>query len=267
MGLKLFITADIEGTCGASDFSETEVGKNSHLYMYLREQMTREVAAACEGAFDAGVDEVFVKDAHDDAMNIIPNMLPRKVLLHKNWSGDLLSMVSGLTEEFSGIGFTGYHSPAYSDASPLAHTMNGGIYEIIINGERISEFQMHAYAAGALGVPILFLSGDRGICGIAEKFAPGAITVATMYGMGGATVSIHPDEACERIREGMREAVKRGGYKIKMPDTFDVRVQYRTCEKALRASFYPGAKRVDEKRVSFASDDYMEVMRAFKFIL
>jgi D-amino peptidase len=145
--------------------------------------------------------------------------------------------------------------------------MNGGVYELIINGERASEFHMHAYAAGMLGVPIMFLAGDKGICEIAERFAPGIVTVPTMTGMGGATISIHPEEACERIREGVKEAVKRGGYKINMPDRFDVRVQYRTCEKALRASYYPCAGRVDEKRVSFTAGNYEDVLRAFKFIL
>ncbi|MDR2505608.1 MAG: M55 family metallopeptidase [Oscillospiraceae bacterium] len=265
--MKVFISADIEGTCGASDFDETELGKYTHLFMYLREQMTREAAAAANGALSAGADEVFVKDAHDTGMNIIPTGLPRKVKLHRSWTGDLLSMASGLTPEFAGAAFTGYHSPAYSDMSPLAHTMNGGVYEITINGERASEFHLHAYAAGMLGVPILFLSGDKGICDIAERFCPGIVTVATFEGTGGATVSIHPDEACEQIERGMAEAVKRGGYKIKMPERFDIAVQYRSHEKALRSSFYPGCKRVDEKKIAFTVDNYEDALRAFKFVL
>ena len=45
---KLFISADIEGTCGIANWNETE--KNHADWAYFADQMTREVAAACEGA-------------------------------------------------------------------------------------------------------------------------------------------------------------------------------------------------------------------------
>ena len=53
---KFYISADIEGTCGIADWSETEPGHP--LYDYFARQMSREVAAACEGCFDAGADDV-----------------------------------------------------------------------------------------------------------------------------------------------------------------------------------------------------------------
>ena len=43
--------------------------------------MSKEVAAACEGANLAGAKEIFVKDAHYSARNIIPSFLPKNVLL------------------------------------------------------------------------------------------------------------------------------------------------------------------------------------------
>ena len=70
---KIFISSDIEGTTGIVDWNETELKEKDG--DYFREQMSREVAAACRGALSAGADEVFVKDAHDYARNIDPMAL------------------------------------------------------------------------------------------------------------------------------------------------------------------------------------------------
>ena len=40
--------------------------------------MTKEVAAACEGATMAGATDIIVKDAHGSGMNINPFRLPEK---------------------------------------------------------------------------------------------------------------------------------------------------------------------------------------------
>ena len=42
---RIFLSADIEGTCGIAHWAETELGKPD--YEPFRRQMTREVAAAC----------------------------------------------------------------------------------------------------------------------------------------------------------------------------------------------------------------------------
>ena len=44
--MNVFLSADIEGTCGIADWSETERG-TPYDYNYFKKQMTREVCAAC----------------------------------------------------------------------------------------------------------------------------------------------------------------------------------------------------------------------------
>ena len=70
--MKLYISADIEGTCGIVCWDETEYG--TPRYEYFSRQMSREVAAACEGLIDAGAEDILVRDAHDSARNIHPDM-------------------------------------------------------------------------------------------------------------------------------------------------------------------------------------------------
>ncbi|MDR2418136.1 MAG: M55 family metallopeptidase [Treponema sp.] len=271
--MKLFISSDMEGTCGITHWDETDYDKGGRWYDYFRGQMSREVAAACAGAIEGGADSILVKDAHDSARNIIPTELPRGVRLGREWSGGLYSMVDGLQEGFDALAFTGYHSPAYANGNPLAHTMNTTIDEITINGVRASEFLIFSYAAGSLGVPVIFLSGDAALCECARSFIPGIRTVATNEGSGAAVVSIHPDDATAYIKEEMCSAVKKfisDGMKtcfVPMPNSFDVSVRYSTHKKAFRNSLYPAARAIDEKTIGFSAADYREVLRFFKFVL
>jgi D-amino peptidase len=274
--MKLFISSDIEGTCGITHWDETDYDRGGRWYDYFRGQMSREVAAACEGAAKGGADDILVKDAHDSARNLIPTELPRGIRIGRGWSGSLFSMVDGLQEGFDALAFTGYHSPAYGSGNPLAHTMNRTIDEILINGVRTSEFLIFSYAAGTLGIPVIFLSGDAALCEFARGFIPGITTVPVNEGSGDSTISIHPDDAVQRIREGMRTAAKKIARKpakggnvcaVPMPETFEVTVRYSTHQKAFRNSLYPGAKQIDEKTIGFSAKAYMDVLRFFKFVL
>ena len=74
---RIFISSDIEGTCGICHWDETELGKAD--YEPFRRQMTAEVRAACEGAFAGGCDDILIKDAHDSARNLLPAELPQGV--------------------------------------------------------------------------------------------------------------------------------------------------------------------------------------------
>ena len=47
--MKVFLSADMEGTCGIASWAETE-RSTPFDYAPLQKQMTREVAAACRGA-------------------------------------------------------------------------------------------------------------------------------------------------------------------------------------------------------------------------
>lgn len=116
--MKIFLSADMEGTCGVVSWPETERATPMD-YTPIQKQMTREVAAACRGALSAGAEEVLVKDAHDSARNIDPAGLPRDTRLNRAWSGDPLSMMSGLDrEKFDAVFFTGYHAWAAARATP-----------------------------------------------------------------------------------------------------------------------------------------------------
>ena len=99
--MKVFISADIEGVNNIATWDETSM--NSPEYQYFRKQMTEEVKRACIGAKNAGATEIFIKDAHDSARNLILSELPEYVKLHRGWQGCPCSMMAGLDETFDAI--------------------------------------------------------------------------------------------------------------------------------------------------------------------
>ncbi len=267
--MRVLISCDIEGTAGIVDWAEAEAGKDSRWYEYFCRQMTREAAAACEGAMAAGATDILVKDAHHTGRNIDPAGLPAGVQINRGWSGGLFSMVAGLSRDYDALALTGYHSCAGSAGNPLAHTMFTGLEELLINGERASEFTIAAYTAGLLSVPVVFVSGDAALCRQARAFLPGITAVPVCAGEGAASTSAHPDVAVEMIREGMRKALSgnRFACHVEMPEYFEVKLRYRNHQVAFDKSFYPGTQQEDEKTLRFESEDYYEVLRFFHFVL
>lgn len=267
--MKAFISADIEGTCGIVHWDETERTHPGD-YAPYQKQMTREVVAACEGiiAADKGV-QILVKDAHDSARNLDPAAFPECVRVMRGWTGDPLSMMSGIDAgDYGAVLFTGYHAWASSSGNPLSHTMSLGNEYVTLNGVRMSEFLMNAYTAGYYGVPVVFLSGDKALCEFAEEFIPGIVTVPVNEGHGGAVVSMHPDAAVRAIREGAKKAIKNAhNCFVPLPELFEMTVRFKDHRVAYSKSFYPGATLEDGKNVCFSSDDWFEMLRFSHFVL
>jgi D-amino peptidase len=263
--MKIFISADIEGVTGVTHWDETDLNKGES--SLFREQMTAEVVAACEGALEAGASEIWVKDAHDHARNIIATKLPQAAKLIRGWSGHPFIMVQELNDTFQAVCLIGYHSRGGAGSSPLAHTMTTNITRMSINARPASEFLIHTYAAAFVKVPVVFVSGDQGLCTEIAGFNPHIGTVAVKEGIGNSTVSIHPQLAATHIREGVAKALQ-GDLtlcQVNLPAHFTVEVQYRRAFDAYHFGFFPGAVQTDDLTVRFENDSYYEVMRFFLF--
>jgi D-amino peptidase len=259
--MKIYISADIEGVTGVTHWDETDTSKKDS--DWAREQMTAEVAAACEGALQAGATEIWVKDAHWTARNLIPGKLPLETKLIRGWSGHPLMMVQELDASFQALLFVGYHSRAASGGSPLAHSMSGALVRLTVNGHDASEFLLNSYSAAARGVPVAFLSGDQYLCDEVKAVNPHITTVAVKQGIGDSTLNIHPALAVNRIRDSARQALS-GDLslcQVALPKHFDVELTFPHATKAVRPSYYPGARLKDPLTVAYCSDSYDEVLR------
>ncbi|MDQ6432832.1 M55 family metallopeptidase [Mesorhizobium sp. LHD-90] len=264
--MRVFISADIEGTAGILSWDETE---RTHAdYAEFRALMTAEVLAACEGARAAGATEIVIKDAHDSGRNLILERLPAYARIVRGWSGHPDAMMFGVDESFDAALYTGYHSKAGTEDNPLAHTSTLRISRLTLNGETASEFTLNALCAARYGVPSLFLSGDEGICADAKALVPGIATVGTLKGVGAATISLTPAAAraaiCEGVERALRDKARQAVPRI--PENIEIVIEFSNPADAYRASWYPGVRRHGPRAVAFRSDDFFEVLRAFRFM-
>lgn len=263
--MKIFISADIEGTAGINHWDETIHGHPD--WSEYRVLMTAEVLAACEGARAAGASEVVVKDAHDSGRNLLVQQLPDYVRIVRNWSGHPDQMMFGLDDSFSAAVYTGYHSKAGTEDNPLAHTSNLKISRLLLNGEVASEFTINALCAALYGVPSVFLAGDESICADARAMISGIATVETLFGAGPASNSIAPARSCRLIRDGVEAALRAGAGGL--PATagpWEVVVEFVNPVNAYRSRWYPGATAHGPRAVAFAAQDFFEILRALCFI-
>ena len=267
--MKVYISVDMEGVCGATLWDEVTQTKEG--YRDTRQQMTAEAAAACRGALAAGASEIVVRDAHDSACNIIASELPEKTVLIRGWSRHPYMMMQGLDSSFDAALMVGYHSCAMGSGNPLAHTMNttrnASLY---INEELASEFMVNFFTARYERVPVVFVSGDEELCSHAGRLVPGIQSVAVKDGIGASTINMHPREAVRAIEEKSRKALlalSAAGPSLAggLPAHFEVVLHFNNHKDAYRAGFYPGATVQSARAVSFAATDYFEVLRFLLF--
>ncbi len=265
--MKIYVTADIEGIVGISHWDEADPARPE--YTPLGERMTSQVAAACEGAVEAGADEILLRDAHAHARNLDVTCMPECVRIVRGWSGHPLMMAQELDERFDAMAMVGYHARASSGGNPLAHTLSSSqITWLTLNGAPVSEFHLFAWAGALFDVPTVFVSGDEALCEEVQELNPSIRTCPVLRGVGASTISIHPEVARRRIREGMTEALRGdlSACRLSLPEQFELEIRYREAARAYAKSFYPHARRVDDHRVAFASEDYFEVLRAIAFL-
>jgi len=265
--MKIYISADIEGTTGIAHWDEADRTKTD--YQEFRSQMTAEVKAACEGANQAGAKEILIKDAHESGRNLIVSELPENIKIIREWSGHPFSMMQGIDDSFDAAVFTGYHSRAGSDTNTLAHTLREDYMYIKINGCYASEFLINAYTAAYVEVPVVMVTGDRGLCEEAKKINPNITTVAVNQGEGSSTISIHPTKAVKKIKSTAKKALS-GNFskcKLQLPSKFEIEILFKDSRKAYKNSFYPNVEMPDVSTIIYQCEDYFDILRFLSFTL
>lgn len=264
--MRVYISSDIEGTTCTTIWDETR--KDNAYYPAAARQMTLEVAAAAEGAFEAGADYVLIKDSHGSATNLDLNLIPEGCEVIRGWSGSPMCMADGCDESFDAALFIGYHSAAGRDGNPLSHTFSGKTNKIRLNGKICSEFLLYSYACAMKGVPTVFLSGDKMLTEDFKDLHPCLKTVAVKDGLGGLTKSLQPKTACKLIKQTVAEALKQdlSSALVKLPEHFVLEITYKEQRDAVKYSYYPGFTRIGETTNMMETDDFEDILRCVPFV-
>jgi D-amino peptidase len=264
--VKVYVSVDMEGIAGVSHPNPTR--REDLGYPNAVELMTGEANAAIEGAFDGGASAVLVNDSHGGMYNLSQLGLdPRAHLLQgqKPWS-----MVEGAGPD-RGFGvalFVGYHARAGDPRGTIAHTYSGRLVRSTLNGRPVGESGLNAIALGAWGVPVGLVTGDDVLAAETADWFPWAERVVVKEGIGRhAAASVHPTVARDLVRGGAERAVRRAlageMHLLVLDRPYVVEVTYQNAAQADYAAIVPGAERVGETGVRFASDDPVLAYRGF----
>lgn len=267
--MKVFITCDIEGITTTTRWDEVDITDYADKTQYHADQMTREVVAACEGAIAAGATYILVNDAHDWGTNIDVTKLPDCCEVIRSWSGHPYDMADGCDPSFDAAVFLGCHAPAGHPGNPLSHTMTRNPFWMKLNGVSCSEFYLYSYACAREGVPTVFLQGDKALCEMSKDLHPKLQTLAVKEGKGAYTKSIAPNLAIRLTGEGVMKALQQdlSGALCKLPEHYVFEVCYKEHPQAMKMSYFPGFKKVDDHTIRLETDDLFDILTACKFIL
>ena len=269
--IKVFISVDMEGISGVVDKDQTSAA--GHDYARFRKLMTAEANAAIDGAREAGATHILVNDAHGTHRNLLIEELHAPAELISN-NIKPMGMMAGLDSGYAAAIFIGYHAKAGSAQGVLAHTGNGStIADLRVNGRSVGEGGINIHAAGAVGVPVVLISGDQAAIAEARELVPNIEGVQVKEAIGTAAArSVHPEEAVRLIREGTARAIRRRGDIKPAPAALPARfeVSFTDPSLALMAEQIPTVERTGPHTVSFAADDYLKGYRfvriLYKFI-
>ncbi|MEZ4416745.1 MAG: M55 family metallopeptidase [Gemmatimonadota bacterium] len=244
--LKVFISVDMEGIggIGTGAMTNSNGGKD---YATGRSLMTAEVNTVVEAIFSQGEAQILVNDSHGDMQNLLHTELDPRVEYIQG-SIKPLGMVQGLDESFDAVIFLGYHARAGTTDGFLAHTGTGSVEALWINGTEVGEGGLNAYAAGALGVPVLVAAGDSAFVAEITALVPGVHAVRTKTAIGASVARlVHPDVVRQQLREATRAGLASlGSARTVVPRTpVTARIRFDSTQQADILMAVPGMRRVD----------------------
>uniref|UniRef100_A0A7V5XZW3 Peptidase M55 n=1 Tax=candidate division WOR-3 bacterium TaxID=2052148 RepID=A0A7V5XZW3_UNCW3 len=265
---RFYISVDMEGITGTVSWQEYEKD-----FLRLRKIITEEVNALLKG-IEKGLGnkdfEVLICDAHASGLNILFEELPENVLLVRGGIGDL-GMMTGIDNTFSGAFFLGYHSEIGEEKALMDHTYaSATIYEIKINGKKVSEAIINAAIAGYFNVPLIFVSGDDKLIENIKRNLPSGIeTVITKFGLSRfSAITKTLKKTLKEIEEKAYLAVKKietiKVYQIEEPINLEIALN-ETIQADI-ISLLPMVKRVAGRLITAQTDNIITAQRLIRLI-
>ncbi len=255
--MKVFISVDMEGISGLVNWKEPQEK--------VSREMTADLIAAIEGAFEGGADEVFVADSHALGMNIDISKLPVGTKLIKGFPRPYY-MMAGLDESFDIAFFIGYHAPAGYINGLMDHTYSSSsFFAVKINGEVVGETEINALYAGEKGVPVGLITGDHALYKFSKPRFPEFVEfVITKEGFSKFSgLLYHPEEVRSKIKETAKKVVQRAPQipVFKMPRPYEIELIFLDSLKADIVAQMPFVERTGGRSVKFTAKSAELMMR------
>jgi len=260
--MKVYMMTDLEGAAGVVTFySQTSI--DGKYYEQARRLQTAEINAAIEGFLEAGATDVLVSDGHGPGAVLFDELHPAARLIHGRPSAPL-SVREPIIREYDVFASLCQHAMAGTDGGNLNHTQSSkAVDRYTLNGKSIGEIAQFALHMGALGLPMVLLTGDEAACREAEDLVKGVTTVAVKKGLSrNSAMSLSAQRARELIREGAAAALTKQATDPIAPlvweGPFVLEKRYFHTDVADRA----GGERIDTQTVRLESDNILDIIYA-----
>lgn len=261
--MRVFVSADMEGISGIT--TTEDVTKETPEYDRGQELLHGDVNAAIEGAIAGGATEVLVNDAHSTMRNLDRARLDERAHLIRG-NTKPRSMMQGLSAEYDGTLFVGYHAKAGTPRAVLNHTFFGWkLIQLRINGHEVGELGWNARLARELDVPVVLVSGDDTTADEARaELGDEVETVEVKHGIDRFTARCRPvQETQAEIRDRAERAVSRiSDGVVAMPQIetpIRIEADWATTNQAARAAASLGVERTDGRTTRVKDDAYSDV--------
>lgn len=262
--MKILIMTDLEGVAGVVSF-EDQTGPGSRYYEAAKKLLTAEVNAAVDGLIQSGVEEVLVIDGHGAGGIQFEDLHPAARLFHgRPWAP--WSTLIPIFKTYAAGMMIGQHAMAGVPTSNLNHTQSSRSVDYYqLNGRKIGELAQFALFCGALGVPMIFLSGEEDACREAQALIPEIVTAAVKQGLSrGSAISLSAPEAHRRISAGVQQAIERQRSNPIPPLVWEgpyvLEIRYFSTSEADARAARPGVERVDPQTVRFHSASIIDII-------
>jgi D-amino peptidase len=262
--MKVLIMTDLEGVAGVVSF-EDQTGPGGRYYEAAKKLLTAEVNAAVDGLVQSGVEEVLVVDGHGAGAIQFEDLHPAARLLHgrplASWAA-----LARVFKTYTACMMIGQHAMAGVPTSNMNHTQNSRAIDYYqLNGRKIGEIAQFALFSGALGVPMIFLSGEEDACREALAFIPNIITASVKQGLGrGSAISLSAPEAHRCINAGVKQAVECQRSNPIPPLVWEgpyvLEIRYFSTGDADARAAQPGVERVDPQIVRIYGKSILDII-------
>jgi D-amino peptidase len=262
--MKVYVMTDLEGVAGVVSF-EAQTYPTAKYYEESKRLLTAEVNAAVEAMMDCGVEDVLIEDGHGSGGIHYPDLHEAAKLLHGRPQGSS-EVRDAIVAQYDVMMMIGQHAMAGGATANLNHSQSSlTIEHIRLNGRPIGEIAQCALYDGALGLPLIFLSGDEAGCREAEELVVGITTAAVKIGTGrNAAVSVSMAESHRRIRKGVARALEKQAAQPIAPlvwePPFVLEKRFFHTDVADRFAQQNGYERVDDLTVRYRGDDIRDVV-------
>ncbi|WP_161496569.1 M55 family metallopeptidase [Clostridium thermosuccinogenes] len=210
--MKAYISADLEGIAGV--ITKEHQTKGTPEYNEACRLLSQEVYSVVDGLVDAGVDEVYVFDAHSTGVNFLYDYMHPKAKYIMGYSHPNVRFPL-LDSSFDFIILQGYHAMAGTEGAVLDHTFSSAhIHNVYVNGLKAGEIYIDALIASELKVPVAMVTGDDKAVKEALEFLPWVKAYETKKGIARHCALMTPPSV---VRDELK---KLAGQVVKEKDNF-----------------------------------------------